>query len=283
MTRSAVALVLLLGLPGGVWAQDSVRLRYAPEFGTTVHRLFQSHTRMSSSTDSTGEEGASSRETVDLGGMEQVAVKGPDGEPIAHLAFDSLRTRTRDGAGPWHEFVWTGLDSMWVQVWLDPWLQVERVHAGTVSPTKGLLVHLLTGLPNLVLPDRWLQAGDGWTALHAVPLTGVVARGWGDTTPDTLVARTAFHVDSIVMRGADTLTYIGLSGAFIPQTAAGATPLSSDGALAGSLIWSQGWSTFVSAAVRLRVNLRAEVGEGSPRAARITLETTTRHQVRSGT
>lgn len=283
MSRLAAAALVVLGMPTAAWAQDSVRLRYAPEFGAIVHRVFQSHTRMSTTTPSGGTEGVSTRETVDLGGMEQIAVKGPDGEPIAHLAFDSLRTRIRDHAGPWREFVWGGLDSMWVQVWLDPWLQVERINAGSASPTRGLLVHLLTGLPNLVLPDRWLHAGEGWTALHAVPLTGVVTRGWGDPTPDTLVARTAFHVDSIVGRGADTLAYIGLSGAFVPRSAAGTGALSADGALAGSLIWSQGWSTFVSGAVRLRVNVRAPPDGTSGPGAFITVETTTRHQVRSGT
>ena len=85
----------LLALPGTAWTQDSVRLRFTPVLGAKVHRVFQTHTRMVVPTSGSIGEGVSRRETVDLGGVVQVVVAGPGGEPVVHLAFDSLRTRLR--------------------------------------------------------------------------------------------------------------------------------------------------------------------------------------------
>jgi hypothetical protein len=217
--------------------------------------------------------------------MVQVALVGPSGERVVHLAFDSLRTRAREGSGPWRETRWSGLESLWVQAWVDARLGVERLTAGTGSPTGALLLHLLTGLPNLLLPDRWVRHGDAWTVEHAVPVTGVVGRTSAAQPVDTLVARTVFAVDSIVGRRTDTLAFIHFSGAFQPVEVAAGAALSYGGGLAGSLVWSSGWSAFVSGAVRFRVTVRMrsrEAAANGPTEAVVTLETTTRHRVQSG-
>jgi hypothetical protein len=285
VTRILGCLGLLALVSGQVSAQDSLLLRYTPEFGATVHRLFQTHTRMTTRASDGSPPGAGSRETVDLGEMVQVTAGGAGGEHVVHLAFDSLRTRVREGAGPWRETIWLGLDSLWVQAWLDTRLAVARVHAGTASPAGALLLHLLTGVPNLVFPDRWLRAGDTWTAEHTVPLAGVVARARGDHPIDSLVARTVIALDSLVPRTSDTLAFLRFSGGFLPVQAAAGPALSYGGGLAGTLVWSSGWSVFVSGAVRVRVNvhMRFQGPEGGSTEAVITLETTTRHRVRSET
>lgn len=278
---------LFLGLfmlvSGPVLSQDSVRLRYTPEFGATIHRLFQTHTRMTTHANDEASAIPRSRETVDLGEMVQVSAVGPNGEHVVHLAFDSLRTRVREAGGPWREAAWVGLDSLWVQAWLGTRLDVTHMTSGTASPTGGLLLHLLTGVPNLVFPDRWLRPRDSWTAEHTVPLAGIVARARGDEPVDSLIARTVFVLDSLVPRASDTLAFLRFTGTFLPVEASTTSTLSYGGGLAGTLVWSSGWSAFVSGAVRFRLNVHLQSMEtaGGSTEAVVTVETTTRHRVRS--
>lgn len=264
---------LLLLVPGIGHAQDSVRLRHAPAFGSRVQRVFQIHTRMEAHAES-----VLVRETVDLGGMAQVATVGPAGERVIHLSFDSLRTVVRDGDGPWRQVQRAAADSAWMQVALDPRLEPLWME-GAVYPEASVLWHLVQGVPNLVLPAGWLRRGDVWQVEHDLPLAGPIGRG-GDRQPiDRLRARTTLILDSVMTRAQDTLAFLRLEGSFDPTgTGAGGAPYG--GGLAGSLVWSSGWSTFVSGAVRYRVTLRMSE---SVAGRFVTVETTTRHQVQSGT
>jgi hypothetical protein len=276
----SLALLGLCVLPARLDAQDSVRLRFTPAFGTALHRVFQVHTRI----EVLSPRGAATpREVVDLGGVEQITLAGPAGETVVHLAFDSLRTVARRGDEPWREVAWGALDSVWAQVWTDPWLRVGRITVGANSPATALLLQFLAGGVAVPLPDPWLRAGDAWTVEHRVSLLSAVSRAPGSV--DTLSARTRFALDSAVARATDTLAYLRFEGELAPGGAAGAGAVTYAGGLAGSMVWSTGWSTFVSGTVRLRVQARLPTGEeaGGPADATVTLETTTRQQVRGGT
>ncbi len=279
-------MVTIVGMvPARLEAQDSIRLRYTPPFGTKIHRVFQTHTRVTTRAAEQGRPTSRTHETVDLGGAVQVALTGPNGESVTHVAFDSLRIRTRDGGGPWHERVVTQSDRLWLQAVVDQRLQIDRLTVGTELPVAEPLLSLVTGLPNFVLPDAWLRSGDLWTVQHSVPLAGFFTRGDASGPPDSLTARTVFQVDSLVSRTGDTLAYLQFTGGFRPVQTTGDAALTYGGGLAGSLVWSSGWSAFVSAAVRFRLNVhvRDEREDETPPELLITLETTTRHQVRPGT
>ncbi|MCI0574234.1 MAG: hypothetical protein L0Y66_26180, partial [Myxococcaceae bacterium] len=235
--RAMALVVLCVVQPLPALAQDSVRLRFAPRFGAEVHRVFRVHTRM----EVAGPDGAAApRELVDLGGVQQIALAGPQGEPVVHLAFDSLRTLLRQGSGPWREVVWAGLDSLWAQAWPDAGLRVQRVATGGATAQTALLLQLLGGGVLLTLPGEWLRAGDGWTVEHAVPLASVLSRA--PQSVDTLTAHTRFVLDSTVTRASDTLAFLTFQGAIVGGGIAARHGVAYSGGLTGSLIWSTGWS-----------------------------------------
>lgn len=277
---SALALAVPLATARG---QDSVLLRFEPVYEVPVHHLFQSHTRLVMP-DAGGGSAARTRETVDLGGIVQVTLPGPNGDAVVHLAFDSLRTRMREGGEPWREFAWTGLDTLWVQAWPAADLGIRRIE-GDRSAAAAMLVHQLAGVPGLTLPARWVRPGEHWLRMLDVPLSGVVTRGAGALPDESLLARADVRVDSIVARARDTLAYLSLGGVFELQRSAADPGVRYDGTVAGSLIWSSGWNAWVSGATRVtvRARLRGRGDDGARGDDEITvlLESTTRHQARS--
>ncbi len=280
MTCRPLLPLLVLGAPlTAAQGQDSVLLRFAPVYDVPVHRLFQSHVRLVMP-DAAGGSAVRTRETVDMGGIMQVVLPGPNGDPVVHLAFDSLRSRMREGGAPWREFTWAGLDTLWVQAWPAADLAIQRTE-GDRSPAAAILVHLLAGVPDLTLPARWVRQGEQWLRMLDVPLHGVMVRGAGPLPDESVLARTDVRVDSIVARRSDTLAYVSLGGVFAPQRSAAEPGVRYDGTVSGSLIWSTGWSGWVSGATRVAVRARLRGRrEGSVDEDEITvlLEATTRHQ-----
>lgn len=272
--RLALVALAFLALPQGLAAQDSLLLRYSPVPGVKVHRVFQSHTRITG-VGATGEAAGPVREAADLGGMTEVALPGPDGELIMHLAYDSLRARMREGGESWREYEVASLDSLWLQVHLDSLMHVVEATAGGDRPGSGMLVHLLTGLPGMELPRAWLHEGDYWSARLEFPLGELVGHAPVDAPSALLGAETDFRLDSLTARDRDTLAYVRFSGAFTPTTLRredGST-LQFAGATTGTLVWSTGWRGWVAAAVRLQVVV------GVTERGRISLETTVRQSV----
>jgi hypothetical protein len=139
-------------------------------------------------------------------------------------------------------------------------------------------------MPDLTLPGRWVRPGERWLQMLDIPLSGVVARGAGPLPDESLLARTDVRVDSIVARPSDTLAYVSLGGVFEPQRSAVDPGVRYDGTVSGSLIWSTGWSGWVSGASRVVVRARlrgqreGQMGEGE---VTVRLESTTRYQARS--
>ena len=106
-------------------------------------------------------------------------------------------------------------------------------------------------------------------------------------TPE-LVARARLTLDSLVDRGLDTLAYIRLRGVFEPSTFEADSAdvsglLVTEGSIAGTLVWSTGWSTFISGSWRagLTLDMSMEM-EGLPEPIELglRLNVTNRFQVR---
>lgn len=274
---------ILFGVPTLVTAQDSVRLRFEPLYGERVHRVFQRHTRMTTS-EPVGAGGVMRtrvRETAQLGGMSQLALRGPAGRLVVHLRLDSLRTLVRDDEGPWREYRLSGGDTAWIQLRMDERLRVLGRHAGGDRPGSAMLVQSLTAIPSLVLPREWVRPGDSWNSELVFPIGEP-----GDRAPNTtLSSQAAVLIDSVMPRARDTLAFLSVTGTFtpLPLTATDGTPLRVSGGLAGTVVWSTGWRAFVSATTRIRVQIGAVGDEGSEDAtgARVMFERTIREQVRT--
>jgi hypothetical protein len=275
VTRRPVLVTLaLLALPHALAAQDSLLLRYHPVAGVKVHRVFQSHTRMTG-VGTAGEAAGPVREAAVLGGLTEVALPGPDGALIMHLAYDSLRARLREGEEAWREYEVDTLDSLWLQVSLDDRMRVVEATAGGDRPGSGMLLHLLTGVPGMQLPGGWLREGQYWSARLEFQLSELVGHAPLEAPSALLGVEMDFRLDSVTARDQDTLAYIRFSGALTPTTLRrqdGST-LQFAGATMGTLVWSTGWRGWVAAAARLQVVV------GVPERGRLSLETTVRQSV----
>jgi hypothetical protein len=259
-------------------AADSLRMRFVAADGLALHRVFQTHTRLTV----TGSDGAVRvRETADLGSMRQITLLDAEARPVLHLAFDSLKTRMREGAEPWREVAVGGLDSLWVQVQVDDRLRVIDRRTEGAHAALGMLAELATGVPEFTLPERTVKAGSRWTSHTRFPVGAYLAR----QRTGMVLAAVDVRVDSVVARARDTLAFLSLDGSLRPAPGgSGSAPLAYRGSLAGTLVWSTGWNAIVAQATRVRLELEGGAPAGSRDAAspRAVMETTVRAQVRAG-
>ena len=276
MMRGVLAgLVLFLAVAAPAIGQQDLLLRFSATPGQQVQRLFQVHTRIEARA---ADAPVRIRETARLGAVREQAVVSPPTEQVLHATFDSLRVRQREGTGPWEEVRVDTVHDLWLQIALDERLAVRRRIGPADAPHGALLQHLVTGFPGLVLPERPVRPSTRWeleTELRAAEITGGATPG---PATAVLAVSMAVAVDSLVARAADTLAYLTLRGS-IPvtrQRAADGVVTTYRGEVVGSLVWSSGWNTFVSAATR--TSLRADV-EGPGAAAGFTVETTLRQAV----
>jgi hypothetical protein len=277
LIRRTAAIVVLLGTaPAAASAQDSVRLRFAPPEGVEVHRLFQRYTRtVMNAPDGT----RLTREAAQLGGARQVTLLSVRGRTTLHLSFDSLRVRTREADEPWRESVSGGVDTLWMQVDADERLELRWPEGTPTHPQTELLLRLLTGLPGVVLPERWVRERQQWRAELELGYDEV---GIEQSEPSArLRMRAILVVDSIVPRSRDTLAFLGVQGAAIPATVRTreGTRFSYEGSVSGALVWSTGWKAIVSAATRSTVTVEVRRADGAEPAGTLTVETTLRQAV----
>ncbi len=277
---TAVVAGLLVLVPAGAQAQ-AVRLRYAPVPGTKLTRVFQTYTRMVVRLPAAGAgKVLETREMADLGGTSELVLPGPDGHPVVHVTVDSLRTRERTEGGAWSESR-AALDSVWFQLDFDARLRLRRANRADRVPEAGALMHLMTGLPGLILPERPLRVGERWSVDMAMPLSAWVMRPSSAEREPPLRGEATLTVDSVVARTRDTLAYLSVEGTIGPDTPDIATASVYGGGVTGTLVWSTGWHAFVAAATRVRMHVAgpAPPTAGGPRP-QVAIETTLRQQVR---
>lgn len=276
MTRGGlVGAVLCFVLAGSALGQQELRLRFSATPGQLVQRLFQVHTRIEARS---GNGTVRVGETAKLGAVREQAVVSPPAEQVLHLTFDSLRVRQREGVGAWEEARPDRTDRGWLQLALDERLDVRRRIGPADSAEGALLQHVVTGFPGLVLPERPVRPGTRWEQsrdLAVADLTGGAAVG---PAMAVLTVRLDVAVDSLVIRTEDTLAYLTMHGS-IPMTRHRTTDgvvTTYQGEVAGSLVWSSSWNTFVSGATR--TVLSADV-RGPETATVLTLAVTLRQAV----
>ncbi|KPJ96445.1 MAG: hypothetical protein AMS18_00905 [Gemmatimonas sp. SG8_17] len=276
-TRVAGAMSVALIWGHAATAQSALLLRHEPVQDLRVRTVFQTVTRID------GVERVV--EAADLGVMSGVALAGLEGDLVWHLAYDSLIIRTREAIGEWSEFSVPGAESVWAQVHLDDRQRVSGVLHG--EPVAGItgLVGVLTGMPDLALPEGSLLAGETWSSKITTEPLGVISTVGSVPELPAVAVLSQLTLDSIVVRANDTLGYVSVWGRVQPTsivTINGEHPsrLTLSGTLSGNLVWSTGWSLFVSGARRM--SLRMERGAAGVQSEKeiITVVKTTRHQIR---
>ena len=275
MTLDKARLVLIvMTLPWNVMAQEALLLRHNPTAGTIVRTAFETVTIVWAFD-------GRRFESADHGIVQRTALQGPRGEAVVHLAYDSVRTRTRDSNGQWREFLVSGADSSWIQVGLDERMRVTGTNQGKqLSGVTGLM-RILTGIPRLELPEGSLTAGDGWSNPTVV---SVIPGLRNETVPPTINGIAQIVLDSMVVRSRDTLGFLSLNGQFPAATfvdVIGPGRVTASGDLVGSLVWSTAWNGFVSGVSKTRmVVVRASSDDEVEGGEKLVLEATTRHQVK---
>ncbi len=275
MSRYVIVGLCLLGLPGSLRGQESLLLRRKSDLTVTVHTVFQTVTRVSSSS-------GRNTETADLGVMRLTETTDGAGREVLHLTYDSVLVRVRN-RGPWREFAIENADTAWVQVRMDERMQVTQMNVGGSLVGVTELLPVLTGVRYLVLPERELRPSEGWTSQTEISVA------WAGMDKGSalqgILGRAHLTLDSIVARTSDTLGFISVTGVFGPTTLVGAgstTNLRASGHIKGQLVWSTGWGLFVSGATQTRLEVSRQT-RGAPEDGigdSLTLEKTTRYQVR---
>jgi hypothetical protein len=289
VTRLALVAIIAVIAPHAAAGQQAVQLAVLPVSGLEIHRVFQTRTTVAlqrRDVESGAMEPPVFQETAQLGGMRQVIVTGVTGEPVMHLAFDSLISRAREAGGEWRELRVGGLDTLWVQVDVDHRMRFGDARTMAVNPGQGLLIDLANGLPGLELPTREVRTGGTWhqdieMAIGAFAIRTLEGLG------NTVSTRVEFTVDSIVPRARDTLAYMSFVGTFrakVQHLDDGGVRRTSGG-IRGALIWSSGWRTIVSESARTQIRVATHIDgmPDSPMRELGIVDTTVQTQVQPGT
>lgn len=283
---NAVWLIVALSHPDIALTQAPFTFEFNPGAGTSVRLIIESQGEMvlvgvpdlpDSSVAQLFSLGSITRRATPIGG----------GNFDLNVRYDSLRTRYRLSGGTWREgqlasdsafeatFTADRHMRLSVPTSAEDLASVDRMRSGT-------------GAPHFVLPADPVDVGGPWRSEITLPFAAQIPGDSAALVTATLTGPAVGILDSLVVRGADTLAYLSVRGQFLPTTVTstlelGGGPATAElwGEFVGSLIWSTGWSAFVSVVLTARVNQRFEAAMGSGvEDARITAIVTTRVRVR---
>jgi len=265
--RMIIVLFLAHFFPSVLVGQGHLLLRYDPPRDVTMHTLFQTVARIETV-------GGTVIETADLGSMRSVALELAEGGTVLHLAYDSVRARVRSEGGAWREFEVPGADSVWAQARVDSQMNVSAARSGSRLPEVTGLLDILTGLPDLTLPEQAVRIGGAWLVDSRLPdrAAASVPRDVGELPSMTFSTR--LTLDSTVQRAQDTLAYFTVSGDIRPSSDADlralqAAELAVSSELEGQLVWSSGWNSFVSGANRVTMEISKSRPSATPTIERL--------------
>lgn len=284
--RSAFIMILAVW-PGVALAQVPITFEYRPPAGITVRVAVETRgehllTGVPGLVDGTVVEFTS------LGGITRRVVAAAGGNFGLQVRYDSLRARFRMGAGVWSDGELAFHSPVEALFTTDRHL-APGAPAYVGDAVVGERARSGIGRPHLGLPVNPVDVAGQWQSeLHLPFAAEIPGEGAGIVTA-TLTGPAVGLLDSLVVRGADTLAYLSARGRFNPTTVTstlmlGGGPAGAElwGEYVGKFIWSTGWNAFVSAVLTARVNQRFEAVVGSGvEDARVTTTITTRVRVRT--
>lgn len=265
-------------------AQAAFNWRFAPEVGTFIRWSFNTEGEYTfggfpliiDSTKAT----VSSRTGLTRRIMERM-----DGVYTGLVTVDSVLARYRVEGRDWKPLV-TERGPIGPAAFLIDKNAIYSQVAGTEDPELQEFLGV-SGAMQVSLPPEPIRPGDRWEAQVAYPYTTEIPADSSLIVTLTLVGDAAAIVDSLAIRGADTLVHVSVSGAFQPMFVEGVHPADNAstqvefwGSHASSLIWSTGWNTWVTGSTRVRIHSRIEAPAGSEaQDARVRADLSTRFRV----
>ncbi len=284
--RAFSALVVLAVMAGPAAGQVPFRFEFRPDPLLAVRTIVESRGDVVL----VGVPGLSDSvvaESESLAGLTRRVQAGADDPYTLSLTFDSVRTRSRWRNSAWRDVRLAPAGPVTLEFVTDARLSVFGPRAVDDS-AQALLVSGAAGLTHLALPGVPLVPGEEWDADFVFPFAMEIPGEEPGIIVAPLTGPGIGTLDSLVLRGSDTLAYLSVRGRFIPTSAQttfalGGSPALAElwGGFAGQFIWSTGWGAFVSVALTTRVNQRLEAPLGSGvEDARITSTLTTRVWVR---
>ena len=276
MARSArlAAALAMLG-PTALMSQE-LPLRFTPPAGMRVHLLWHFDVR----TNLVEPDGRTTLSTVGTGSRSltyRVLADTGAGTALT-VTLDSVRFRWQPHGALWTSVADTGGPRPEAELLVDPRLRVTARPSSRAEGASLSALRAFAGGFEAALPEAPVVQGAEWTAETVLPLsepTGLEAEpgvGQWIARTEAMITRATFAVDSIIDRGSDTLAYLAMQGTFLPATLVSRTETEPgrarvSGAVTGRLIWSTGWHTWVSGA--LRYNVQLHVLEGRSGAERV--------------
>jgi hypothetical protein len=258
--------LLALATPGVLPAQDSLFLRYRPRPGAVVHTV--SWTAMTVTIGQRRADGFGAEsltvEVVELESLTETP-RGASaaGDHVVEATYDSLRARMRPAGGAWHTVSDTTARSVDGVLLVDDFRRVARLELrdrSAAGQPYGRRFRSLAQRITLSLPEEPVAPGSQWTADLLYPFVPPAPLAEAIPTALDLRGFAAVGLDSVVVVPGDTLAFLRFDGVLArPEpgdgvgTALRVTQL--DASLAGSLVWSTGWSAYVSGATRMLLNV----------------------------
>ncbi len=283
---NAVWLIVALSRPDIALTQAPFTFEFNPGAGMSVRLIIESQGEMVL-VGVPGLPDSSVAQLFSLGSITRRATPIGGGNFDLNVRYDSLRTRYRLSEGTWWEGQLASDSAVEATFTADRYM---RLSAPTYAEDSASVDRMRrgTGAPHFVLPADPVDVGGPWRSAITLPFAAEIPGDSPALVTATLTGPAVGVLDSLVVRGADTLAYLSARGQFLPSTVTstlelGGGPATAElwGEFVGSLIWSTGWSAFVSVVLTARVNQRFEAVMGSGvEDARITVIVTTRVWVR---
>ncbi len=205
------------------------------------------------------------------------------------LQYDSVRSRVEKYGSLWADREAEDRELESVRAVVDGRLSVvgaEFERSLHLDATQAEMVRGLGGGVHLRLPEEGVSAGYRWMSEMDVSLLVLSGLDVPHEIPTggELTTLAYATVDSLKLRGADTLAYISVWGNLDTSTLSGAVgqviPTTIDGWVGATLVWSSGWDAYVTGAVRMVVGLTSEATSARSARSRVRFDVTTQFQVR---
>ncbi len=284
----------VIGLTGAIAAlaianpvDGQGRLRYRPVVGSAYHM----HVWTTTTSVLTSQAGA--RSTWDYEGRESVTrrvVGSSSGSHHVVITRDSVQARIRRG-GEWESLADVAMVHPPVTLVVDDRFRVTSLTGGPVVGSQ--LYRGLAGGTEVALPLDPVAPNDVWRTEMAFRLiTNAVPNQSIDVQEaridERLPATATISLDSVLVRGGDTLAFMTYEAAIVPVIRAVPTEVANsnvtiNGTSRGRLIWSTAWDAYVSGTTETHIEMRVRVvviGEDPTITLALDTDVVSRFQVR---
>jgi hypothetical protein len=257
----AIMTMATVGTSGAVHGQ--VVLRYAPRVGSA----YRMHVSTAATTTVTRGMDGNEVLVIELDGRESLTrrvASEANGVLEVEVARDSASIRVRRDGGEWGpaEPPFGQLPRATLRV-------DERLHVLSAPPGTGQLLRGFAGGTEAPLPDLSVGRSQRWTTPFGVRLIdGAIPRVELEVPEarigDRLGVNASMVLDSLIIRGGDTLAFMTFRGPITPVTRTVPSDVAGSnvtigGTSEGVLIWSTLWDTYVSGSARTHVTMRVRL------------------------